>query len=382
MKHMKTTSLVAVALGFLALGAGEAAAQAPTLAVSANGAVVTIEWTGLLGAGGYNLQVGTGPGLANIASVNLPATTTKIIVTAPAGVYALRVRACAPACDVPGAIFGPFSNVVTVNVGGPGPGPGPCGQVAAPKISVNVSGTILAISWPPVAGAIGYQIVFSQTPGGSQLVYTVGAGQTSFSQNVGGLAGTYYVRVVAGDACSTAVSQEVQFTLGGAPPPGPGPAPPPGSGPRTPDPAPGQILPLPSYGEAVMAQVAAVFRGDLANACGSRTYLYRLVRELRKRDTRWGMNYKRGHYGDLSTDIVTYNPTSLPDNQASRIYLIDVVGSICEGNYPVWDPSATDKTWAARGDPVCGTEWCALWTIDHYLRAGFPLYPTDEREPQ
>jgi len=31
----------------------------------------------------------------------------------------------------------------------------------------------------------------------------------------------------------------------------------------------------------------------------------------------------------------------------------------------------TDDTWGARGNPACGTTWCARWTIENYLRAGF-----------
>ena len=119
--------------------------------------------------------------------------------------------------------------------------------------------------------------------------------------------------------------------------------------------------------------VANQYPGDLRNACGSRMYLYRLVNALRKRDSRWGLNWKRGWKGSLSTDIVTYNGTNLPDNQASKIYLVDVVSGICESNGFAWNwHETTEKTWAARGSSECGSEWCAKWTIDPYLAAGFP----------
>jgi hypothetical protein len=36
----------------------------------------------------------------------------------------------------------------------------------------------------------------------------------------------------------------------------------------------------------------------------------------------------------------------------------------------------TDVTWEQRGNPICGTTFCARWTIDRYLAAGFPA---DER---
>ena len=141
-----------------------------------------------------------------------------------------------------------------------------------------------------------------------------------------------------------------------------------------------------------MSQVAAVYRGDLANACGSRLYLYRLVHELRKRDTRWGLNFKRGHW-ETSTDIITYNPTNRPDQYESQVYLIDVVSAICEGNHPVWNTNTTAETWGCghhadpitqphvfaacppRNHPDCATAYCAKWQIDGYIAAGFPFAP-------
>jgi len=355
MKLIKTNGIVAMALGLVALGAVEAAAQAPTLSVSVNGVSVRIEWTSVLGATGYNIEVGSSPGGSNIASVNLPASITVIVVNAPSGTYYLRVRGMA------GGLVGPFSNEAVAVVGGQPPGP--CVPPTAPNLTINVQGPTVTVGWSPIAGAAGYLIQFSRFAGGTELQQTVGPGTTSYQQYVGML-GTFYVRVVAGNACGSATSSEMPFTITTTT----------GGGPRTPDPPPGQLLPAPGYGPAVVDDVARRFPGDLANACGSRTWLFRVIHELRRRDSRWGANLKRGHQG-LSTDIVAYNPTNLPDQGNGQVYIFDIISAICEGNFPTWQ-DVTAHTWAARGDPLCapGT-YCVKWTLEEYLAAGFPFSP-------
>ncbi len=362
MKSGKLCVLVPAALALIALCGKEAAAQAPTVTAAVNGAIVTVQWNSVPGATGYDILVSG----ALSGSVNVPASVTFFQVTPPAGTYGIQVRGTA------GSVQGPLSNVVTVTVGGSAPSPTPCAPPPATAVNVSTSGTLVSVTWDPVAGAMGYRAEFSRFPGGTELAHTVGPGQTSL-QGHSPFLGTFYVRVAAGNGCGISTSPEVAFTVGTAPAPGPGPGP---AGPRTPDPLPGQLLPAPGYGAAVVDDVAARFRGDLANACGSRTFLYRVVHELRRRDTRWGLNYKRGQRGSLSTDIVTFNPTNRPDDLESQVYLFDVIGAICEGNYASWG-DATHDTWAAgqSGNPACGTPYCAMWTLDPYLAAGFPLYP-------
>jgi hypothetical protein len=96
----------------------------------------------------------------------------------------------------------------------------------------------------------------------------------------------------------------------------------------------------------------------------------RVVQRLRQIDSRWGLNDKRGNRGDMSQDIIAYNPTNRPDNGESQIYLFDIISGHCTGRADVWFQDVTGPTWAGRGSPACGTEWCARWTIDAYLRAG------------
>lgn len=362
MKLIKTTGLLAVAFGLVALCAREAAAQAPTLTVTAIGNSVTMLWTPLPGAAGYTLAVGTAPGAANIATVNLPASITRIVVAAPTGTYYLRVRGFV------GGIVGPMSNEAAVAVGATPPPP-PCAPPAAPTVTTTVSGLAVTVNWSNV-GAQSYRVIYGRTPGGVDLIQAVGAA-TASSLNVG-FPGTFYVFVQAHNACGDTNSIPVAFTLGSSAPPGPG------GGTRTPNPPPGQLLPAPTYGQSVVDVVSRQYAGDLANACNSRAYLFRLLNALRQRDTRWGLNWKRGHAGSLSTDVITYNPTDRPDEGESRVYLFDVVGAICEGNYPTFH-DVTAVTWASRGNPICGSEWCARWTIQPYLAAGFPA---DERPQQ
>ena len=358
MKLMRCTRLIAVAFALVSLSATHAAAQAPVLTVTANGATVTINWSNLQsqGAVGYNLQVGTTAGGAQIASVNLPASITNIVVAAPANTYFLRVRGLAANG------FGPFSNEASVTVGsataGPSPTPGGCSAPSAPTISTSVSGLSVAVNWGASTGASGYRVEFSMTPTGTDLVQTVGANQTSYSQYVG-MAGTFYVRVTAGNGCGTASSTTVPFTLDNAAPTG--------SGARTPDPAPGQQLPVPTYGASIVEQLAARFNGDLQNSCtehgGNNVFMFRVLQSLRAIDSRWGLNWKRGNRGDLSQDIVTYNYGAGADEDTTNVYIFDIIGGHC-GNraYPTW----IDQTRATRDAGAIGR-----WTLQPYLRAGF-----------
>ena len=366
MKWMKKTTLAAVALSILALGAEQAAAQppyTPTLSVSVNGSNVTIQWTTVNEAQGYNLVASYASGGADI-SVNLPASVNVVSVGAPNGVYYIRVRALA------GPYAGPWSNegVAVVPSGGGG-----CTPPAPPTATVQVNGPSVTIGWNTV-GAAAYQVQYSRFSGGNELAFTLGGGTLSHNYYIPML-GTFYARVVAGNACGElATSNEVAFTITDLV----------GNGPRTPDPPPGQLLPMPAYGEAIAYQASIVYAADRAQACSNRTYLYKLVRELRRYDSRWGLNWKRGHFGSLSTDIVTYNPTATPEASAKQIYVVDVVSAICEANAHTWDwEGPTERTWDAGqdGNPLCANEWCAAWTLQPYLDAGYPLFPppSDQR---
>jgi len=178
--------------------------------------------------------------------------------------------------------------------------------------------------------------------------------------------GTWEVTIKAQFACgSTGAPATTTLVVDGAPPPGP----------RTPDPAPGTLLAVPSYGRTVVNDIAAA-RPDLVNAScrefgGNNRFLFEVVRELRKRDNRWGLNWKRGNAGDMSQDIVAYNRSALADEGAStgpsasnfNINIVDMIGGHCGPRPgPNWE-DVTDLT-VQRGAR-------AVWTLLPYIEAGY-----------
>jgi hypothetical protein len=347
MKLTKTTGLVAVAL--LALCAREAAAQAPALTSTVNGSSVRLDWTAVAGATSYELDV-TG---SLVVTAQIP--TLFVQVNAPAGTYNVRVR------GRNGATAGPYSNTVTVTVGG-APAPGPC-QPTAPSATASVNGGVVTVNWGAVPGATGYVVQFSRFSGGTEL--SQATAQNAYVQFVG-MVGTFYARVVAVTPCGNAVSTEVAFTIDSLV----------GNLPRTPDPAPGTILPPPTYLQSVVTAMAQQYPGELRNSCaetgGNNVWMFRVVNALRQRDSRWGMNQKRGNQG-LSQDIGAYNGTALPDAQAQQVYLFDIISGHCGGNPgPNWT-DVTAGTWSAgqAGTPGCANAWCALWFIpQQYFQLG------------
>jgi hypothetical protein len=363
MKLKRNSSLIVAAFVLVGLCAREAAAQAPTVTFQQNGAQVRVEWTPIAGATFYEVFV---TGSVSGGPISLP--TTFFVVTPPPGTYNLQVR------GTNGTTAGPLSAPVTITVGAASPGGGGCGPVDAPALTVSASGFTVNVSWGAVAGAIGYRLQVGTSPGATQFQVDLPASQTAYANSVPFL-GIYYVRVIAANACGAfAPSAEQSVTIGAATP---GPAPGPSVGPRTADPPAGQLIPRATLGylQGVVIQAAAQFAGDLFNSCttagGNHNFMYRLVSRLRQIDTRWAMNDKRGQRGDISHDIVAYNPTNRPDDGESQIYLFDVISGHCGSNPgPNW-ADVTDVTWAARGNPACGTEWCARWTLDRYRQAGF-----------
>ena len=353
---MKSTKFIPVAVAvscFLMLDAAHAEAQAPYqpfLTVTANGPSVTIQWTPIAAALGYNIHVGTAAGASNIGSVNVPAFVTRIVVKAPDATYFLRVRAIA------GPLTGPFSNEASVTVNAAGG----CTPPTAPTASFTVDGPSVTINWNPVASVDAYRVEFSRTPGITELAHNVTNTTTSFTQFVGML-GTFYARVVSSNGCDSAASNEVAFTIVNIG----------GSGPRTPDPPPGQKLPLPSYGASVVEAVARAYPGELRNSCvehgGNNVWLFRVVQALRQRDSRWGLNWKRGNRGDMSQDIVDYNYGAGSDEDTTNVYIMDVITGHCGGN-PSWN--WLDQTQATLNGGAIGR-----WTLQPYLRAGFPGDP-------
>ena len=113
-----------------------------------------------------------------------------------------------------------------------------------------------------------------------------------------------------------------------------------------------------------MVDALAAERPDLlAASCipegGNNGFLFELVRQLRQRDTRWGLNWKRGNEGDLSQDVVDYYyGPDLPGADyegRTEVYIIDVISGHCGP-----DPGTTwiDQTEVTRLGGTIGR-----WTL-------------------
>ena len=132
----------------------------------------------------------------------------------------------------------------------------------------------------------------------------------------------------------------------------------PGSGTRTPDPAPGQMLPIPGYAEAVVYSVAAQYPGALRNSCqesgGSWEFMDRVVDALRQYDNRWGYNWKRGHVGDPSLDAINYHFGRGTSEGSREVYTFDIIIGHCGSNPgAAWinltDFNGAGAMWTGRG---------------------------------
>ena len=125
---------------------------------------------------------------------------------------------------------------------------------------------------------------------------------------------------------------------------------------RAADPEPGHRLPLPDM-SGVVARVAAENPDALRNSCGSWDFMDLVVDELRRHDTRWGYNWKRGNVGDPSHDVVDYHWGAGDDEGSTEVYIIDIITGHCGGNpSPGWGDvtdvtygSGTIGRWTGRG---------------------------------
>ena len=118
---------------------------------------------------------------------------------------------------------------------------------------------------------------------------------------------------------------------------------------------------------SLVNSMGSAYRGELLNSCvehgGNNAWLFRVVQELRRRDTRWGLNWKRGRVGDMSQDVVTYNFSAAADEGTTNVYIIDIIGGHCGGNPgPAWN----DVTEATRANGTIGR-----WTLQPYIAAGW-----------
>ena len=191
------------------------------LRASLSGRSLRLSWDApddLLPVLGYVVEAGSAPGQSDIGVVPTPGLAMTL-ESVPDGTYFIRVKALRAG----GA--GAASNEVTVRVGA---APLPCTVApGAPVLSGGASGTVAVVSWvaslaggPPTS----YVMQAGSGPGQSNLAsLTLDSAVTSFSSPAPD--GTYFIRVIAVNACgSSPASNELTITIGVPPPPA-GPAP-------------------------------------------------------------------------------------------------------------------------------------------------------------
>lgn len=156
---------------------------------SVSGYTVQLGWTppapGYLG---HLLDVGSGPGLTNIASIPIPAPTAGLGGQVPAGRYYVRARTAA-SCGT-----GPASNEIVVDV------PSGCAVPNAPgALTASVINRTVSLAWGAAGSAASYVLEAGAGPGLANILNAnVGA-----TLALGGPVppGTYFVRVRGRSSC-------------------------------------------------------------------------------------------------------------------------------------------------------------------------------------
>lgn len=320
---------------------------APTgLSVARNGTGLVATWTpgaGGGGATGYRLYVGTSPG-GTLAVLPSNTTSWGIAGGVPSNTYYMRVTAVNTAGE-----SGPSSEVTVVMPTG-----GACDAPPAPALTTVAWGGYMTATWTPVAGASTYRFNYDGAGYVGQIAF--GGTQTLFAPPVNLPPGTWQFSVQAVFSCgqagtpgpSTLVLDNSSLKLQ----------------PRAADPA----TDVPSYASSVINQVAAQYPGDLANSCrehgGNNRWLFRVVQELRTRDKRWGLNWKRANFGDMSQDVITYNWGDEGDEGTQKLRAWDIIGNHCGSR-----PGAQFSEITNPKPPQWSTN--ARWTLLPYIQAGY-----------
>jgi len=94
---------------------------------------------------------------------------------------------------------------------------------------------------------------------------------------------------------------------------------------------PGAVIPLPTYGETVVRQLAAANPSLLANSCQETfgevawRFLDLVIATLQLQDQRWGYLCKDDACSKIARDIVAYRASA----GVTGIWIVDVIGNHC-----------------------------------------------------
>ena len=315
------------------------------LSAAINGQDLLLSWGLPAGVTGLQLRAGTTPGGSDVGIVPLAPSTSLALGGIPQGKYFVSLTASGQ--------YGTSAPSNELEIDLPG-----CTPPAAFPLTTSSYGGFVSIEWPKVPGAVSYVLEASSTLGGGpDLLIQPLAGNVTRVTTSNIPDGDYYVTVKAAIGCGTTGTSGQQLVKVSST----------GTGPRTPDPAPGQRLPMPGYASGIVNSMASQYSGDLRNSCrehgGNNRWLYRVVQRLRERDSRWGLNWKRGNVNDMSQDVVTYHYGPGRDEGSTAVYIIDVIAGHCGPNP---GPNWNDVTEATRRGNTIGR-----WTLQPFVAAGY-----------
>lgn len=173
---------------------------------TSNDRFVNLQWTppasGVVQ--GYQVVAGSAPGLANLAVLPYPATVTSLGAPVPYGTYYVRVLAT-NVCGV----SPPSAEVTLVVQPCAAPPTAPTGLVG------SHAGGVVTLAWTAPAGVLptSYTVVAGRAPGASDIV-VFSTGTTTTGLAAPAPPGTYYVRVIATNACGqSGASNEVTVVV-------------------------------------------------------------------------------------------------------------------------------------------------------------------------
>jgi hypothetical protein len=158
---------------------------------SVSGTTVSFTWTPVAGAAGYRIEAGSGPGLIDNATLDVPAASTYEVANVPPGTYHVRLRTL----NANGVSLS--SNEVIVVVG---TSSADCSQPppTPTRLRAVVDGTQVNLSWTPSGCAATHYFVRAGSSDGASDLAVLSVPTASLSANAPD--GLYFVTVVAANA--------------------------------------------------------------------------------------------------------------------------------------------------------------------------------------